>query len=254
VPQAQRARLDEDGPRGRAHLSDDGVQGPGRPARVPALDHVALHAVARGAPPELGARRKLLGGRRRVSVAVVLDHEHDRQRQERGEVQRLVHVARARRAVAEEREPDGLAPEAALGVGGPEDGPAHGAQVADHGERAVGGVAVVDVALPRAGRAVGVREVLVQVLAEVAAPDEVPAEAAVGEGDHVQRLVREEREGDDHPLVALAARHRPADQPLAKELEDPVVGDPGELHPGVDPQEGLVRPLVQVRRAQVARL
>ena len=180
--QPQRPRLDKHGPRGarapsRSRRRASLRSGPDRRSR-------SRGPPCRSRPPGARARCRCGNcscGGRRVGVAVVLDHEHDRKRQERGQVQGLVHVARARRAVAEEREADGLAAEPPLRVGGAEDGPAHRPQVADHRQRAVGRVAVVDVALARPGRAVRVREVLVQVLAEVPAPDEVPAEVPVGE-------------------------------------------------------------------------
>jgi hypothetical protein len=46
---------------------------------------------------------------------------------------------------------------------------------------------------------------LVEVLAEVAAPDEVAAEVAVGEGDDVDVFVRQKGERHDERLVSLAA-------------------------------------------------
>ena len=253
APQAQRSGLDQHRPRGPAHLLDDRAELPGGAHGVPAVDDEPFHPVPLGAPPELGALLELLAHGRRVGVAVVLDHEHDRQGEERGQVHRLVHVARARGAVAEEREADRLPAEPALRVGGAEDGAAHRPQVADHRKRAVRRVPVVDVALARLGRAVRVREILVQVLAEVPAPDQVAAEVAVGEADDVDRLVGEERQGDDHPLVALAAGDGALDQALAEEVEDAVVRGARELHPGVDLQQGSRRVLVQVRGAQVAR-
>jgi hypothetical protein len=153
APEPQRVGLDQHRPRGRADLVDDSRRAlavsPGSPQSI----DDALHAVAGGALPELGARGELLLGRRRVRVAVVLDHEDDREREEGGQVHRLVDVAGAGGAVAEERESDRLAAEAPLGIGGPEDRAAHGAQVADHRQRPVGRVAVVDVALARLGRA-----------------------------------------------------------------------------------------------------
>ena len=114
-----------------------------------------------------------------------------------------------------------------------------GAQCVDHRQAAAGRVAVMDVALARLGRAAAVGEILAEVLAEVAAPDQVAAEAAVGKGDDIERLVRQERERDDERLVALAAGDGALDQALAEEVEDPVVGGPGELHPGVGAEQAL---------------
>jgi hypothetical protein len=183
-------------------------------------------AVAGGAAPELGAGGELLGGGRRIGVAVVLDHEQHRQREQRGEIHRLVHVAGARAAVAEEGEADGGTALAALGIGGAGDGGEHGAEVADHRQRATGGVAVVDVALAGLGGAAGVGEILVEVLGQSGRSRSGGRRVAVGEGRHVDRLVGEQRERHDQGLVALAAGDGAANQALAEKLEDAVVGDP----------------------------
>ncbi|CAM2899041.1 hypothetical protein RAHE111665_06010 [Rariglobus hedericola] len=108
----------------------------------------------------------------------------------------------------------------------------------DHRQRAVFDVAVVDVALPGFRRAVGVGKILVQVLAEMIAPDQVSAEIAVGERDRVDGFVGEQDQGDDHGLVALTAGDGALDQALAKEVEDAVVAGAGEVHPRIDTQEG----------------
>ena len=90
------------------------------------------------------------------------------------------------------------------------------------------------------------------VLAEVAATDEMAAQAAVGEGDDVERLVGQQRQRDDERLVALAARDGAADQALAEKLEDPIVGYARQVHPGVHAEEGVGRRLIELRRTQVA--
>ena len=64
---------------------------------------------------------------------------------------------------------------------------------------------------------------LAQVVTEVSAPDDMPAEAAVGKGDHIDRLVGQQGEGNNQRLIALAAGHSAPDQPLAKKIEDAVV-------------------------------
>ena len=110
----------------------------------------------------------------------------------------------------------------------------------------------MDVALASPGRAVRVGKVLVEVSAEVAAPDQMPAEAAMGKRDDVDRLVGEEGQRDDEGLVALAAGDGAADEALAKEIEDAVVGHPGEMHPGVDAQQGFSRGTLEVGAAQIA--
>jgi len=55
------------------------------------------------------------------------------------------------------------------------------------------------------------------VVDEVTAPDEMPAEAAVGDGDDVDVLVGQQRERDDEALVALAAGDGAADEALPEE-------------------------------------
>src|SRR5690606_12184505 len=104
----------------------------------------------------------------------------------------------------------------------------------------------------RAGRAVGVGEVLVEVLAEVTAPDQVTAEAAVGEGDDVVRLVGEQRERNDEALVALAAGDGSADQALTKQFEDAIVRGAREMHPGVGAEKGVGGVLLELARVQLA--
>ena len=126
-----------------------------------------------------------------------------------------------------------------LRIGRARDGGKHRAQVADHGQRAIGNVAVMDVALARFRGTGGVREVLVEVLAEVSAPDEVAPKIAVRERDDVQALVREERQRNDEPFIALATGDGAADEPLAEEFQDAVVARAGEMHPGVHAQESV---------------
>ena len=82
----------------------------------------------------------------------------------------------------------------------------------------------MDVALAGLGGAGGVGEILVEVMAEVVAPDEMAAEVTVGKGDDVDGLVGKEGERNDEALVALAASDGALDQALAVEIEDPVVG------------------------------
>ena len=81
--------------------------------------------------------------------------------------------------------------EAALRICGAADVREHDAEMADHRQRAPRGVAVV-MFPARLGRPSRRGEVLVEMLAEVASPDEVPAEPAMGKRDDVGRLVGEE--------------------------------------------------------------
>ena len=97
---------------------------------------------------------------------------------------------------------------------------------------------MVNVPFAALGGAGGVGEILVEMIAEMAAPDEVTAEATVSERNDVGGLVGEEGEGDDETLVALAAGDGAANQALAKKFEDAVVASARELHPSVDAEEG----------------
>ncbi len=147
-------------------------------------------------------------------------------------------VAGAGAAVAKDRNADGGFAGAALGVGKAGDVGNHGAEMADHRQGAVGGVAVVDVAFAGKGGAAGVGKVLVEVFAEVAAPDKVSAEVAVGEGDGVDGLVGKEGEGDGEGFVALTAGAGALDAAFTEDVHDAVVGRAGVIHPCVDAQRG----------------
>ena len=219
------------------HAGDLGGEGEG----IGRVEFAALDAVAGGALPELGVGRDLFVDRGGVGVAVVLDQENDREGEDGGEVEALVDVAGAGAAVAEEGEADRGDAVATLGIGAAEDVGEHGPEMADHRVGAVGGVAPVDVALAGLGGAAGVGEILVEVVAEVSAPDQVSAEVAVSEGDDVARFVGEKREGDDEALVALAAGDGALDQALTKEVEDAIVGRATVEHPRIEPQQGVVR-------------
>ena len=110
---------------------------------------------------------------------------------------------------------------------------------------------MVHVALACVRGAAGVGKVLVEVLAEVAAPDEVSAEAAMGKRDDVGAFVGEEGEGDDEAFVALAAGDGAFDQALAKEVEDAVVGQAGECHPCEYAQVRFGGSFIDIRSAHV---
>ena len=113
--------------------------------------------------------------------------------------------------------------------------------MADHRQRAIFRIAVVNVPLARFCRAVGVGEVLIEMIAEVVAPNQMAAEIAVSETDDVIRLVGEEGERDDETFVALAAGDGALEQALAEEIEDPIIAGACELHPRVDAEESVVR-------------
>jgi hypothetical protein len=101
--------------------------------RVVAIDETPGDAVADGLVRE--RRRGGLSGQwHRDRVAVVLDEEHDRGAEHAGEVQRLVEVALAGRAVADEREGDQV-----LGRRRARGGAQPGGVGEPHGMRGLGG-------------------------------------------------------------------------------------------------------------------
>ncbi len=232
--QAGHVGLDQEGAAGGAGAVDGGGETAGGGQRVGGkIEREALDAVAGGAVPEFQTGGELFADGRGVGVTVVFNDEDHGQAEECGEVHRLVHVAGGRGAVSEDGEADGRLTGAALGVGRADDVGEHGAEVGDHRQRPVGGVAVVDVALAGEGGAAGVGKILIEVVAEVAAPDEMAAEAPVGKGDYVGVFVGEQGEGHAEGLVALAAGDGAFDQPLAKEVQDTIVGQATERGPGV---------------------
>jgi len=120
--------------------------------------------------------------------------------------------------------------------------------MADHRQRTVFWIAVMNVALAGLGRTPGVGEVLVEMSAEVAAPNQMAGEVAVGERDDIEGFVGQQRERHDQALVALAAGDGAAEQPLAEEIENPIIDDPRKIHPRVDPLQGSRRVVLGVQR------
>ena len=202
---------------------------------IAAVDGETLHAVAAGPLPQRTGYELLVNGGR-VGVAVVLDDEQDRQPQQGREVHGLVHVAGGTGAVAEESEADRRLAQPALRIDAADDVREHDAEMGDHRQAAVGGIAVVDVALARLGRAAAVGEVLAKMVAELSAPDQVTAKSPMGERDDVNRLVGQQGQRTDQGFIALATGHRAADESLSEKVEDAVVPGAGELHPGVQAQ------------------
>ncbi len=130
--QAQGVGLDEHRPGAEADFSNRGGERAGAAFNVGRIEREALHAVAGGAAPKLGAGGKLFADRRGVGVAVVFDDKQHRQREQRGKVQRLVHIARAGGTIAKEREADGGAAEPPLRIRGAKHVGVHRPEVADH--------------------------------------------------------------------------------------------------------------------------
>ena len=112
---------------------------------------------------------------------------------------------------------------------------------------------MVNVAFAGFRRAGGVGEILVEVIAKVAAPDEMAPEAPMRERNYIGGFVGEEGEWDDEPLIALAAGDGAPNQALAKKFEDAIVAGAGELHPSVDVKEGGGGIGLEFRSVQSAR-
>ena len=250
---AQGARLNQHRAAGLPNPVDGGGERPEVDRDVSgAVEHQTLDAVPRGALPEFGARGVLFAHRRRIRVAVVLDDKEDRQAEQGCEVHRLMHITRAARPVADECKAHGRPAEATLGIGRSADIRHHDAQVADHGYRAVLRIAVVNVALARFGRARRVGKVLVQVIDQVSAPNQVPAEIAVGETDDVDGLVGQQRERNNEAFIALPTGHGAANQPLPEKVQDAVVSRACRLHPRICAKQSTGEIGIEVRGPQVA--
>ena len=114
------------------------------------------------------------------------------------------------------------------------------------------GVAVVDIAFARFGGAGGVGEVLVEMIDKMAAPDEMPAKAAMGDGNNVDVLVSQQGKRDDQSLVALATSDCAANQSLPEKVKNAVVRGAGDLHPGIGAEQGAGKVGFKIRGPQVA--
>src|SRR5690606_21131713 len=114
-------------------------------------------------------------------------------------------------------------------------------------------IAAVNVAFARAGGAAGVGEVLVEVIAEVSAPNEMTAEVAMREADDVDGFIGEKRERNDEALVALAAGEGAFHQTLAKQVEVAIIAGASELHPRVEAEQGVAGRIFEFRGAEIAR-
>ena len=141
-------------------------------------------------------------GRRRVGVVVVLDHEHGWNVQHAREVQSLVDVAGAHRAVSPERERDsGLASPLERQRGANRDG----AQVAEHRherEHASLGHAEVHVAIAAARGPGPAAQEVPQHVGDFDAAGEVACELSVERRDDIVRAESEPRRGADRLLAA----------------------------------------------------
>lgn len=93
----------------------------------------------------------------------------------------------------------------------------------------------MDIPLTGLGRTVRVGAVLVEMVDKVPAPDQMPSQPPMGEGNDVGVFVRQKGEGDDEGFVTLSTGDGPFDQTLPKQLENAIIERTREVHPGVEP-------------------
>jgi hypothetical protein len=78
------------------------------------------------------------------------------------------------------------------------------------------------------------------------------ARIAVGEGHDISRFIREQCEWDYQSLITLAAGDGPANQTLAKQLEDSIVRDARQVRPRIDAKQCVRIRIVQFVDPQIA--
>ena len=107
---------------------------------------------------------------------IVFDQKQDRDLMDRGDIERFVELARARAAVADDRQAEDLLAVAARRPGSAHDDAQHLAQVADHGEPPRRRVAMMDIALAGVRWAIGIGQVLAKELIGRGAQQQVAAQ------------------------------------------------------------------------------
>ena len=214
-------------PRPVGRASDRPVDG----QQVVAVHHDARHAVADAAVREVLAGVLLVGGGREPPV-VVLDHEEDRQLPDRREVERLVEVALAGRAVPGEG--GGHAPVALQlrGEGEAAGHRQHRAEVADHPHDALLERAEVEGAVAALGEAALAAEELAEQPRQVEVPPGEDAEVAVHREDVVVGLERGDDTGGDR---LLADAGEPLREPALPEQDQHLLLDhAGQEHRAIE--------------------
>ena len=237
--QAKRLALQQYGQRRLFHgverFADRRVDRP----RIGAVDRAAGDAVADGPVGEplavvLHARRRGKG------VMIVFDQEQDRDLMDRGDIERFVELARAGAAVADDRQAEDLLAVAARRPGSAHDHAEHLAQMADHGEPSRRRVAMMDIALAGMRRAVGIGQVLAKELIGSGAQQQVGAEVAMQQRQHVAAGPQRHRHADRGRLVAEAHGDGAFDVSFLVQFQQPLFQAPGEEHQGIgDPIERL---------------
>jgi hypothetical protein len=197
-----------------------------RPAPAHALRHARVQHLARR--------------RGRVGVLVVLEDEDRRHPQDAGEVQALVDVADAERALAEEGERHARLPPALEGERGTD---ADGHEVAEHRHEREDvhlRLAEVHVAVAPPGRARAPAEEVAEHVGDRDAAGVVRRLLAVERQHDVVGAEREPRSRRD-PFLSAAGVHRPRDPPLSVERHDPILGEPLQQHQVEQAQPYLAR-------------
>ncbi len=235
--EAKRIAFQQDGQRRLFHavdrFADRGVDRPG----IGAVDRAAGNAVGDGPVGELPAV-VLHACRRGKGIMVVFDQKQHRDLMDRGDIERFMELARARAAIADDRQAEDLLAIAARRPGPAHDQAQHLAQMADHGEPPRGGVAMMDIALAGMRRAVGIGQVLAKESIGIGAGHEVGAEVAMQDRDHVAAGPQRHRHADRGGLVAEAHRDGAFDVSLLVEFQQPFIQAAGEEHHRIrDPVE-----------------
>ncbi len=230
--QAQRVALQQDRQRRLFHdvdrFADRRVDRP----RIGAVDRAAADAVAHGPVGELLA--VVLHARRRgKGIVVVLDQEQDRDLMDRGDIERFVELARAGAAVADDRQAEDLLAVAARRPGPADDHAEHLAQVAHHGEPSRRRVAMMDIALAGMRRAVGIGHVLAKELIGRGAQEQVGAQVAMQQRQHVAAGPQRHRHADRGGLVARAEGDGAFDVPFLVQFQQAILHAPGEEHEAI---------------------
>ena len=149
---------------------------------------------------------------------------------DRGDIERFVELARAGAAVADDRQAEDLLAVAARRPGSADDHAEHLAQVADHGEPSRRRVAMMDIALAGMRRAVGIGQVLAKELIGRGAQQQVGAEVAMQQRQHVAAGPQRHRHADRGGLVARADGDGAFDVSFLEQFQQPLLQTPGEEH------------------------
>ena len=170
---------------------------------------------------------------RRVRVLVVLDQEDDRHVEDRREIDRLVKVARAGRAVADVGDADGIAAETAGRHDSPGDHGQHGSEMRNHGVDASLRIAVVHVAVAAARRAGHAAEVLAENIQDRHPAADVDGHAADARREKIVIAARPRGCRPDR-FLADAGIDAAENAALVIQPHQPLLGQPRQHHAAED--------------------